>query len=121
MTRPITRRFIVRTLNRVAGIAYNLRPNERFAESLVKAGLKSKRFRDLGAYLGNVAYLMQRFEPAKSEQRACVECGKSFTAHTDHPMYATRRYCSNNCRQRAYRNAIQPALQMSHIWRHAHP
>jgi len=54
MTRPITERFVVRTLNRVARIAYHLRPNERFAESLVKAGLKSKRFRDLGAYLGNV-------------------------------------------------------------------
>jgi hypothetical protein len=69
MTRPITKRFLVRTLNRVARIAYNLECNEKFAASLVKSGLKSKRFRYLGSYLSNLAYLMQRFEPVTSESR----------------------------------------------------
>jgi hypothetical protein len=102
MTRPITKQFVVRTLNRVARIAYNLSPNDKFAQALVRAGLESRRFRYLGTYLSDLAYLMERLEPAKSQQRACVECGKTFTAHTDHPMYATRRYCSHKCRQRAY-------------------
>jgi hypothetical protein len=108
MTRPITKRFLVRTLNRVARIAYNLECNEKFAASLVKSGLKSKRFRYLGSYLSNLAYLMQRFEPVTSESRSCVVCGKTFTAQIDHPAYATRRYCSNNCRQSAHRKRHAP-------------
>jgi hypothetical protein len=111
MTRPITKRFLVRTLNRVARIAYNVPCNDSFAQALVKAGLKSRRFRYLGAYLSNVAHLMAKFEPATSELRACAECRKPFTAHLDHPGAVNRRYCSDKCRLRAHkkRHATDPS------------
>jgi hypothetical protein len=74
MTRPITKRFFVRTLTRLASIARNLGCDEKIARSLVNAGLKSKRFRYLGSYLENVGYLMARFEPPTTEPRRCVVC-----------------------------------------------
>jgi hypothetical protein len=103
MTRPITQRFVLRTLNRLGRIAYHLR-DEKFAKALVNAGFKSKRFRYLAAYLSNIAFLMARFEPPTTEPRRCPECGNTFTAYLQHPVSAalTHRYCSHKCCQRAY-------------------
>jgi hypothetical protein len=117
MTKPITKRFLVRTLNRLAGIARNLDCNEKLATSLVKVGLKSKRFRYLGSYLDNLGYLMARFEPPTTELRRCVVCGNTFTAQIDHPTYAKRRYCSNSCRQRAHQ--IRHATDKPRLKTHA--
>jgi hypothetical protein len=119
MKRPITQRFVLRTLNRLGRIAYHLR-DEKFAKALVNAGFKSRRFRYLATYLSNVAFLMQRFEPPTAEPRRCASCGTVFTAYLQHPVSAslTHRYCSHKCCQRAYvkrlklrRDIIDPSDQ----------
>jgi hypothetical protein len=102
MTKPITKRFLVRSLNRIARIAWNLECNDKFAASLVKAGLKSKRFRYLGSYLVNLGHLMARYEPPTTEPRRSTVCGSIFIAHLDHPRAISKRYCSSKCRYRAF-------------------
>jgi hypothetical protein len=122
MTKSITKQFLVRSLNRIARIAWNLECNDKFAASLVKAGLKSKRFKYLGTYLSSVGHLMAKFEPVTTEPRRCVVCSNIFIAHLDHPRAISKRYCSSKCRYRAYvKRHATTDRQINHARKHTPP
>jgi hypothetical protein len=102
-TKQLTMTFVLRTLARVQMMT---RLNQKL---LAKALLPHRHRHDvqyLSEYLGDVASCMGKVE--RRRHPACVECGDENMR--DHHG---ARYCSNKCRQRAYRKRNGVTLHSS--------
>jgi len=99
VTRPLTLRWVLRTLERLNTISARV-SNEEFARALMPyKNQKRYNIHFLGQWLLDVVELNEMAETPVPN--LLCECGKE--VDRDH---RGAKYCSNRCRQRAYRKRV---------------
>jgi hypothetical protein len=96
-TRQLTLQFVLRTLKRVQEMT---RLDEKLLAETLVAERAPPDVQGLGEYLETVGHFMQKlgFDSNKHPNGNCAQCGDEI--YRDHNG---ARYCSDRCKQRAYR------------------